>query len=152
MKREQKYPDTDTFKFFNANTHNHYGCDCAIRALCTAMNQTWEDTLKGLFEVGVKYGYVPNDVVCIAKYLKQQGWVKLPQPKKMDGTKFTGKEFCSVWQNRDKYYAAMSAAVPANKNIIANIGSGHMVAIIDGKVYDIWDSTRGKIGNIWVQG
>lgn len=34
-------------------------------------------------------------------------------------------------------------------NIIAHIGGNHIVAIVNHKVYDIWDSTDYCIGNFW---
>ena len=64
-------------------------------------------------------------------------------------TKYTGKEMCSIL-NRD--------VLAVGKSIIANIGGHHIVCIketegIHGsfKVFDIWDSTNGCIGNYWVR-
>jgi hypothetical protein len=34
--------------------------------------------------------------------------------------------------------------------MIANIGGHHIVAIIEGQINDIWDSSDGCIGNVWV--
>lgn len=138
MRREQKYPDTSTFRFYNANPKNRAGGDCVIRAICTALNQSWEKTVRELTEVGIKHGYVLNDKKTYEKYLESKGWVKHKQPKKTDGTKFTGKEFCRRISPDEKY--------------IAHIGGHHIVAIINGKVYDIWDSTDGCIGNYWTEG
>jgi len=85
------------------------------------------------------------------KYLQSKGWVKHNQPKKRDNTKFTGKEFC-------KELNCNIAAVGVT--VIANIGGHHIVCIkehYDGdayglhKVYDIWDSTDGCIGNYWTK-
>ena len=81
-------------------------------------------------EVGIKYGYPANDKHTIDKYLKQKGWTKCGQPKYPNGRKYTGKEFCELCK--------------------ANIGGHHIVAVIDGQVYDTWDSTDGCIGNYWV--
>lgn len=138
MTRQQKYPDTATFHFYNANPHNRLGGDCAIRAISTAMKQSWEQTIREMTEIGIKYGYVVNDKNTIAKYLQSKGWIKHPQPKKADGTKFTGTEFCERARNYENY--------------IANIGGHHIVAIVNGKVNDIWDSTNGCIGNYWTKG
>ena len=35
---------------------------------------------------------------------------------------------------------------------IAHIGGNHIVAIVDGKVNDIWDSTNGVLGIIGLRG
>lgn len=139
MQRQEKYPDTDTFRYYNANPHNRKGGDCTIRAICTALEQTWEQTVREMTEVGIEKGFVVNDPTTIKAYLKQKGWVICNQPRKGDGTKFTGKEFCRRITGEGSTY-------------IANIGGHHIVAIVDSKVNDIWDSTEGCIGNYWIKG
>lgn len=137
MKRQDKYPDTNTFHFYNANPKNRIGADCVIRAICTALEQSWEVTVRELTEVGLKHGLVLNDKACFEKDLKQKGWIKHQQPRKSDGTKYTGSEFCE----KARYHT----------NYIANIGGHHTVAIVNCQVYDIWDSTGGCIGNYWTK-
>lgn len=85
-----------------------------------------------------KTGYALNDVKGEAKYLESKGWVKHSQLRKPDGTKYTGKEFCKLVAEKNQRY-------------IANIGGHHAVAIVGGKVNDIWDSTDGCIGNYWTK-
>lgn len=131
MTRQEKYPETKTFHYYNANPHNRKSGDCVIRAICTALNQSWEQTARDLTEVGIKYGYTANDKHTYEKYLASKGWVKHSQPKKADNTKYTGKEFCNIAKTSHPY--------------IAHIGSHHIVAIINGKVNDIWDSTDGVL-------
>lgn len=151
MTRQQKYLDTSTFHYYNANPKNKMGGDCVIRAICTALNQSWEQTVRELTEVGIKCGYVLNDKHTYEKYLEQKGWVKHSQPKKEDGTKYTGKEWCEkLWW------------IGEHNKMIANIGGHHIVAIVedneyDGngisrfRVYDTWDSTDKCIGNYWTK-
>lgn len=134
--REQKYPDTKTFKFYNANPKNRITGDCTFRAICTALGQTWEQTVMEMAELSCKTGYALNDTKGIAKYMELKGWTKMKQPRKSDNTKYTGKEFCKVFKG----------------TCVANIGGHHVVCIKDGKVHDIWDSTDGCIGNYWVKG
>ena len=153
MTRQQKYPDTSTFHFYNANPHNKLAGDCVIRALCTALNQSWEQTLRELTEVGLKYGYVPNDKACYAKYLEKKGWKKYKQPKRDDNTKFTGKEFC---QYLKKYSDGSFYPQSIKGNVIAHIGGHHTVAFVEEsrgnyRLYDTWNSTEGCIGNYWVK-
>lgn len=146
MTREQKYPETRSFHYYNANPKNRKGGDCAVRAICTALDQSWETTVREMTEIGLMHGFLVNDRNTIDKYLKSRGWVKHSQPRKSDNTKYTGKEWCVELQepfNNKLYF---------EDRIIANIGGHHMVAIIDGKVNDIWDSTDGCIGNYWTKG
>ena len=136
MTREQKYPDTSTFHYYNANPKNRLTTDCVIRAICTALEQDYCKTVMELAELQCKTGYDDGDKKLYDKYLQSKGWVKHPQPRKADGTKYTGKEFCDMKPTM-------------KRRIVANIGGGHIVAIIDRRVWDTWDSTNGCIGNYW---
>lgn len=155
MTRQEKYPETSTFHYYNANPKNRKGGDCVARAICTALDQSWEQTVRELTEVGIKNGFVFNDPHAYSKYLEGKGFGKWAQPRKDDNTKYTGKEWCnwlSINEPHDGRYKDCKA-------IIAHIGGHHIVCIkpADGdgfnrrfKVHDIWDSTGGCIGNYWV--
>ena len=137
MTRQEKYPDTSTFHFYNANPHGRYTDDCVIRAICRAANEKYETVLKELTEICLKTGFTFTDKCCYEKYLLSKGWIKHNQPRKADNTKYTGKEFCERCRDYENY--------------IAHIGGHHIVAIVDGKVNDVWDSTNGCIGNYWTK-
>ena len=136
MKRKV-IPDTHTFHYYNANPRNKLCGDCVIRAISTALEQDYVTTYKELFELSLKTGYIVNDKKNYSKYLKLKGWIKMEQPKKYNGTKYTGKDFCEDLALRNQRY-------------VAHIGGHHIVAIVDAKVNDTWDSTNGCIGNYWV--
>ena len=133
--RAEKYPDTKTFHYYNANPKNRITGDCVFRAICTALEQPWEQTVMEMAELSCKTGYAINDTKGIAKYMELKGWTKMKQPRKQNNTKYTGKEFCKMFKG----------------TCVANIGGNHTVCIKNGKVYDIWDSTDGCIGNYWVK-
>lgn len=138
--REQKYPNTETFTYYNANPKNRITGDCVTRALCTALQIPYNQCVMEQAEIQCKTGYDNATAQGIDYYLRTKGWVKQPQPRKGDNTKYTGKEFCEMLQKYRK-----------NVNIVANIGGHHTVAIIKGKVHDTWNSTNGCIGNYWVK-
>lgn len=125
--------DTDVFQYYNANPKNKRTSDCVTRAICTALNQTYEQTVEELTAFWLKTGYEMSDVKCFGKYLESKGWIKNRQPRKEDNTKLTGKEFAKTFKGV----------------CVANIGGNHTVCIKDGKVVDIWNSTDGCIGNYW---
>lgn len=146
MRRETKYVDTDTFHFYNANPKNRITGDCAFRAIATALEQDYNQTVMEMAELMCKTGYALNDKKGIDKYLQSKGWVKRKQPKKADGTKYTGKEFCEYLQNHPG-------------NVVAHIGGHHVVAFVsedyegfEHRCYDIWNPTKKCIGNYWVKG
>lgn len=134
-RRVDKYPNTNTFTFYNANPKNKFTCDCVARAICTALDEPYENVLREMFEMQIKTGYEYTDVKCYGKYLESKGWVKVKQPRKDDNTKFTGKEFCELYKG----------------TCVAHLGGNHIVCIKSGKVYDTWDSTYGCIGNYWIK-
>ena len=101
MTRQQKYPETKTFHFYNANYKNRIAGDCVIRAISTAMNKPWEVVFREMADLGLKKGYMPNDDQIIALYLENNGWIKHKQPRKDDNTKYTGKEFCELIKNKN---------------------------------------------------
>ena len=125
--------DTSTFQYYNANPKNKHTTDCVVRAICTALEQSYEQTVKGLTELWLETGYDMSETKCFGKYIESKGWIKNKQPRKTDNTKYTGKEFVKTFKGV----------------CVANIGGNHTVCIKDGKVLDIWDSTDGCIGNYW---
>ena len=145
MKRQDKYPDTDTFHYYNANPKNRFTTDCVIRALCTALEQDYNKTVMELAKMQCETGYDDGDTKLIDKYLNSKGWFKHPQPRKHDNTKYTGEQWCYEVQS------VTSVRKSSWDRMIANIGGGHIVAIIKGKVYDIWDSTDKCVGNYWTK-
>lgn len=147
MKRTEKYRDSDVFHLYNANPRNRIAGDCVIRAISTALQQSWEQTVRELTEVGIKHGLVCNEQACYDKYLKSKGWVKCKQPRKYDNTKYTGKEFCRELVRYDSEIYSGDDML----HIVAHIGTHHVVAIMSGQVWDTWDSTSGAIGVYWVK-
>lgn len=145
MKRTQKYPDTNTFHYYNANPKNRITGDCWLRAICTGLEEDYNDVLMEMVKAHIETGYELSCDKAVDRYLASKGWVKHNQPRKPDNTKYTGSEFCEM-VNR----------YSTGGNIIANIGGHHMVAIKPAngkyKVHDIWNSTRKCIGNYWTKG
>lgn len=155
MKREQKYNDTRYFHYRNVNPKNRITGDCVFRAFTLAMNQCYNETVMEMAELMCKTGFAMNDKKGEEKYLKEKGWVKMPQPRKYDGTKYTGKEFCRVIQNwiwdEDRIGNEWGDGIVISPSIIAGIGSHHVVAIMDGVINDIWDCSERTIGNYWIK-
>lgn len=133
MKKTPK--NTKSFTYHNENPHGIKTTDCVVRALCTALEQDYYDTVMELAKFQCETGYDKSDKKGYSIYLESKGWVKMKQPKKPDGTKYTGKDFGEVYKGV----------------CIAHIGSHHVVAIKNGVVYDTWDSSEGCIGNYWIK-
>ena len=136
--RQEKYPETKTFHYYNANPKNRITGDCRIRAIAVACEVPYNQVVMDLARIQCETGYDQTANQGISILMKEYGWVKHPQPRKADNTKYTGKEFCKLLADKNKRY-------------MANIGGHHVVAIVDKKVNDIWDSTDGCIGNYWIK-
>ena len=148
----RRYPETDTFLWHNVNPKGHITDDCLMRAIAGASGMSWYDVFDGLRAVMRATARV--DKTALRKYLTQEGWTIRKQPRKDDGTKYTGAQFCK-W---------LSINYPNGElgNIIADIGGHHIVCIMptehgDGikcryKVIDTWNSTGRCIGSWWTHG
>ena len=144
MNRAKKYPETETFHYFNANPKNRITEDCVYRAVTMASGLPYETVVRGMAEMFIKTGYCPQGNNGMKSYLTSIGFVEQKQPRKSDNTKYTGKEFCEFLNRTHAPY----------KGIVANIGGHHTVCFqkVDGKwkVVDIWDSTEGSIGKYFI--
>ena len=140
MKRQEKYSNTDTFCYYNANPKNRITADCAIRAIAAATEIPYNDVVLGLAKVQCETGYEPTTGKGLDIYMDMIGWVKHSQPKKVNNKKYTGHEFCKMLQDRNDM-----------RGIVCNIGGHHMAAIKQGKIHDIWDCTYKCIGNWWTK-
>ena len=142
MKRKIPF-DTAYFHYYNANPKDKQTADCVIRAISTATNKSWDDVLSELYQVALKHKLMLNDKKCYKKYLESLGWVQEKQPRKADNTKYTGKEFCNLLDNKN------------SKTIIAHIGTHHLVCIKkhagSHKIFDTWNSSYDRIGTYWVK-
>jgi hypothetical protein len=137
MNRKEKYPDTSVFHFHNENPKGRITGDCTFRAIARATGKSWEEVVREMAEMSIKTGYAVNDKKGIEKYMESIGWIKMPQPRRVDGTKYTGAEF---------------AKKNLGNRIVCMIGGHHVTCIIMGKVNDIWDCTNKCVGNYWVKG
>lgn len=151
QRRRLKYPDTDTFHYHNANPKNKITTDCVVRAISTALNKPYNEVVMEMAQMYCETGYHTGENKLIDRYMKKHGWVCLKQPKKDDGTKYTGREFCRT-VTHPIYCEDLNIPISFELNrILANIGSHHVVAIIAGQIWDTWNSTSGAIGKIWVK-
>lgn len=151
MTRQEKYPETRTFHYHNQNPKNRITADCVVRAVSTAIEIPYTQVVMELAQMQCSTGYDSSDAKLYDKYLQSKGWVKCSQPRKLENTKYTGEEFCRELQEGTSFnFRGVSCNI--DSRIVANIGGHHTVAIINGKVWDIWDSTDGCIGNYWVRG
>ena len=145
--------NTPYFTYYNANPKDKRSSDCVLRAISLATGKSWDEVLDDLVVFSHKYKEMPNDKKCFSKYLESMGFEIQKQPRKSDNTKYTGREFCNLLNG---LYTDSTTDTVTSYDIVAKIGGHHLIAILldnDNryKVFDIWDSTDGSIGNYWIR-
>lgn len=107
----------------NPNPDHKNVPDCVIRAVCIALNKTWEEVYDDLAALGRKEHDVPCHDLLWGQYLYQLGFTPFLLPESCPKC-LSIKLFCKMYPKG-----------------IYIIGTGsHAVAIVDGDYYDSWDS------------
>ena len=127
----------NSFKFenYNANPYKKKTGDCVIRAVCVALKEDWEDTYKGMFDIALKTGYAVSCKENYKEYLKEKGYEMKKMPKKVNGKRYSVKEFVEELAN-------------PKKNYVLNLAN-HLTCIEKGTLVDIWNCSNKSVGNYW---
>ena len=88
MKRTEKWPETKTFHYYNANPKNRITGDCRIRAISVAFEVPYNQVVMDLAVIQCETGYDQCTNQGIDILLKKYGWVKHPMPRKFDNKKY----------------------------------------------------------------
>ena len=111
------------YVFFNPNPYGRRVGDCAVRALCKALNQSWEKTYAEMSVYGYSYGDMPNANVVWGRYLKDKGFKKHIIPDTCPDC-YDLADFC------DEH--------PDGIFVVAL--SNHVVTVQNGAIFDTWHS------------
>lgn len=134
MKRQDKYPDTNTFTYHNQNPHNRITGDCVPRAISFALNIPYNQVIMDMAEFQCQTGFSASDSE--DRFLKKKYNIdKQQQLRHSDNTKYTVIDFIRRF--------------PTGTYILRM--PHHLTVVKDGKNYDIWDCTRSsnKVGIWW---
>lgn len=139
----------------NLNPKGIKACDCVIRAIAYATQQSWEDVYKELSEIGFKMKRMPNEKQVYEKYLEEHGWAKQKQPRKYDLTKYDVNEFIkqSTFMMHN-YESGEFDKAPYSKQIIVSVAK-HLTCITwendNYELCDTWDCGRKCVNNYWIK-
>lgn len=125
------------FEYFNNNPVRPEGGagDCAVRAISKAIDVTWEKAYVMLSLNGFLMGDIMNsDLVC-GSILRQHGFIREIIPN-------TCPECYSVAQFCDDH--------PEGTFVVKS--ENHVATVIDGTLYDSWDSSMNVPIYIWKKG
>ena len=109
--------------FYNPNPTGKRVGDCTVRAISKALGQSWECTYTGLSLQGFLLGDMPSANATWGAYLRANGFARRIVP-----------DSCP-----DCYTVRDFAADHPHGTYILSLAS-HVVCLIDGDVYDTWDS------------
>ena len=127
---------TKWFKYYNLNPKNKKTTDCVIRAIAGALNKTYAEVFGDICIISMKTGYYVDDRRCYKKYLESIGLQIQKQPRKVNGKKYTLKEFIDDNKFNNQVY-------------LVNLAN-HLTLVKDNVCCDVWDCTDYTVGNYWV--
>lgn len=99
--------------------------DCSVRAISKALNLTWEESYLKLVTAGYGMCDMPSSDAVWGSVLKQNGFTRHAIPNSCPNC-YTAEDFC-----RDH-----------PKGIYVLGFGGHVATVVDGTLYDAWDSSR----------
>lgn len=120
------------YKYFNNNPNGRSVGDCAVRAIAAAFNVTWDDAFDALANNAKAMGDMPSSDSVIGALLRQMGFTREIIP-----------DSCP-----DCYTVADFAEYHPYGVFVLGLG-GHVVTIVDGDVYDSWDSSAEIPVYVW---
>lgn len=110
---------------FNNNPTGRRVGDCAVRAVSVALGTDWETAYSIIADNGYDMGDMPSSNSVWGAVLRQNGFYRTAIPGDYPDD-YTAEEFC-----RD------------HPNGIYVLGFGnHVATVIDGNIYDSWDSSQ----------
>lgn len=124
-----------SYEYYNPNPEGRAVGDCAVRAISRALGQTWDETYVGLCLEGFMRKDWGNADSVWGPYLKAHGFSRRLMPDDCpDG--YTVEDFA-----RDNPQGTFILSMPAR----------HVVAVVDGVVYDTWDSRKEIPAYFWTK-
>lgn len=106
--------------------------DCAVRAVAKALNTTWEDAYLKIVTAGYGMCDMPSSDSVWGAVLRQNGFKRKAIPSACPDC-YTAENFC-----RD------------NPQGVFVLGfGGHVATVIDGDLYDAWDSSQEIPQFVW---
>lgn len=126
-----------SFRQYNANTKDVRKGDCSVRALSLAYGIDYELVYKSLKTYQKELGYsIYNDLRNIEYFIEGNNSQKIQVDKSID----TVDDFCN-------FYTIGTYLLLTSKTDKSHIN--HIVAVIDGDLYDTWDSLNQHVREVY---
>ena len=118
--------------FFMNNPAGRRVGDCAVRAVARALNLTWEEAYTLIADAGYNMCDMPSSDAVWGAVLRQHGFYKRIIPNSCPDC-FTARDFC-----REHPHGVY----------VLGFG-GHVATVVDGDLYDSWDSSNEIPVYVW---
>lgn len=128
------------FEKVNVNPKGRKTGDCSTRAIAGTLNISWEEALQLQFEESMKSCYGITNKEVTEKVLARFGYIKMKQPRKPNGKKYTVNEIDQLLTEKQMQEGVLIS--------IAN----HDTCIKNGVVQDLWDCRYKTVLNYWILG
>ena len=130
---------TASLKYYNANSSDSWVGDCVVRAISLALNKSYDETRAGLNKIKRDRGSSAyNFPQVFGKYLTDNGVG--PRLGRIVDDQITVSQFCEQYPTGT--YLLLVDSSKKRSPDQKKTGSDHMCCVINGDVYDSWDSTN----------
>lgn len=114
-----------TYRYFNPNPVGNRTRDCIIRAMAAALDITWDDAFDLVAERAKQMGQTMDENAVYGSILRQYGFYRATVPNSCPDC-YTAADFC-----RDHPHGIYVLGF-----------TGHVAAVIEGQVWDSFDSSN----------
>ena len=124
---------------FNVNPKKRKTGDCCVRAIVGTLGISYEEAIDKCAYWAKKKCYGITDKQTVELVLKEYGYVKMKQPRKPNGNKYTVGEMDQILTDKQ-----------LKEGVLVTIANHH-TCIYDHCVQDIWDCRHKSVGNYYVK-
>lgn len=118
--------------YYNPNPTGRSVGDCSVRAVAKALGTDWETAYDMIAYNGKQMGDMPSSDSVWGAVLRQNGFYRSAIPNRCPDC-YTARDFCK--DNPSGIY-------------VLGFG-GHVATVIDGDIYDSWDSSNNIPVYVW---
>ena len=123
------------WKYFSNNPTGRNVGDCSVRAVSLALGISWEEAYAQICANGYQMGDMPSSDSVWGSVLRQHGFYRTVIPNRCPDC-YTAEDFC----------------LDHPRGIFVLGFGGHVATVIDGVLYDSWDSSREIPVYVWHKG